>query len=348
MKQRVITVFGGSGFIGRHLIRRLAPTGTMIRVAVRDPVAAKFLKPVGDVGQIVLIHAHLRDPATIDRAVDGADAVINLVGILWERPHLRFERIHVRAAAEIAWACAAAQVGRLVQISAIGADPASDSAYARSKGEGELALRAGFARATILRPSVVFGPEDDFFNRFGALVRLVPVLPVFFEGLPKVDLFATFPWPSVDFKAGLSRMQPVYVGDVAEAICRVLDEPATAGRTYELGGPTIYTMAELMTYVLEQAGRSGWLVPVHYRLAHLMGFAFEQAVKPLGFIGKYPAPLLTRDQVKLLRLDNIVHEGAPGLADLGISPSAVEAITPGYLDRFRRGPPRPPENAAQR
>jgi uncharacterized protein YbjT (DUF2867 family) len=347
MKQRIVTVFGGSGFLGRHLVRHLAPSGVQLRIAVRDPEAAKFLKPLGGVGQIVPLHAHVRDPASIARALAGADAVVNLVGILNERPHLSFEQVHHQGAAKIAAAAAAAGVARLVHVSAIGADPASPSAYARSKGEGESAVRAAFPGASILRPSVVFGPEDDFFNRFGALARLVPVLPVFFDGLPRIDLMANFPWPSVEFHAGRSRMQPVFAGDVAEAIVRALDAPHAVGETYELGGPTVYSMAELMAFVLEQTGRSPWLVPIHTWIAHLMGFAFEQAVLPFAFIGKYPAPLLTRDQVKLLKSDNVVGANARNLSDLGIAPLAVEAVVPDYLTRFRSGPVRSSENSEE-
>ena len=345
MKQRIVTVFGGSGFLGRHLVRHLAPSGAQIRVAVRDPEAAKFLKPLGGVGQIVPLHAHVRDPASLARALAGADAAVNLVGILNERPHLSFEQVHHQGAAKIA--AAAAGVRRLVHVSAIGADSASPSAYARSKGEGENAVRAGFPGASILRPSVVFGPEDDFFNRFGALARLVPVLPVFFDGLPRVDLMANFPWPSVEFHAGTSRMQPVFAGDVAEAIVRALEAPDAVGETYELGGPTVYTLAELMTFVLEQTVRPPWLLPIPTWLGHLMGFFFEQAVVPFAFIGKYPAPLITRDQVKLLKSDNVVGPDAKGLDDLGIAPLAVEAVVPDYLARFRSGPARPAESAEE-
>ncbi len=347
MKQRIVTVFGGSGFLGRHLVRHLAPSGVQLRVAVRDPEAAKFLKPLGEVAQIVPLHAHLRDPASIERAVADADAVVNLVGILHERPRLSFEHVHHAGAAKIAAAATAAGVARLVHVSAIGADPASPSAYARTKGEGEAAVRAAFPGAVILRPSVVFGPEDDFFNRFGALSRLAPVLPVFFDGLPRIDLMANFPWPSAEFHAGESRMQPVFAGDVAEAIVRALDAPHVAGETYELGGPTVYSMAELMAFVLEQTGRPRWLLPIPTWLGHLMGFIFEQAVVPFALIGKFPAPLLTRDQVKMLKSDNVVGAGAKGLGDLGIAPLAVEAVVPDYLSRFRSGPARPSENAEQ-
>ena len=347
MKQRIVTVFGGSGFLGRHLVRHLAPSGVQLRIAVRDPEAAKFLKPLGEVAQIVPLHAHVRDPASIARALAGADAVVNLVGILSERRHLSFERVHHVGAATIAAAAAAAGVKRLVHVSAIGADPASPSAYARSKGEGEAAVRAAFPGASVLRPSVVFGPEDDFFNRFGAQVRLVPVLPVFFDGLPRVDLMANWPWPSVAFHAGESRMQPVFAGDVAEAIVRALDAPQAVGETYELGGPTVYSMAELMAFVLEQTGRPAWLLPIPTWMGHLMGVVFELAVIPFAFIGKYPAPLLTRDQVKLLKSDNVVGANAKGLGDLGIAPLAVEAVVPDYLARFRSGPARPSENGEE-
>jgi uncharacterized protein YbjT (DUF2867 family) len=347
MTQRIVTLFGGSGFLGRHLVRHLAPTGAQLRIAVRDPEAAKVLKLLGEVGQILPIHAHVRDPASIARVVAGADAVVNLVGILHQRTHLSFEQIHVAGAAKIAQAASAAGVARLVHVSAIGADPASPSAYARTKGAGEAAVREAYPKAIVMRPSVVFGPDDDFFNRLGALARLAPVLPVFFEGLPRLDLTSNFPWPRIEFHAGKSRMQPVYVGDVAEAIARVLEGPQGAGATYELGGPTVYSLAELMAFVLEQTGRPRWLAPIPTWLGYVMGLAFEQAVIPFGFIGKNPVPPLTRDQIKMLKSDNVVGAGAKGLSDLAITPLAVETVVPDYLARFRSGPARPPKNAAQ-
>lgn len=324
MSYRRITVFGGSGFIGRHLIRRLAKTGATVRVAVRDIEAAGFLRPMGDVGQIVPWHADIRDPKDVAAAVDGAEAVINLVGILYERGLQRFRDIHVEGAGRIAAAAAAAGARRLVHVSALGADRASPSAYARSKAEGEAAVLGAFPSATILRPSVVFGPEDDFFNRFAALARLLPALPVFgcsprlVRG-PKGRL--TIDW----WGKGGTQMQPVYVGDVAEAILSTLDDPATAGRLYELGGPRVYSFKQLMERVLAETRRRRCLVPLPYCIADLQG----------AILGLLPVPPLTRDQAKLLRADSVVSGKALDLKALGIAPTAVEAVLPTYMDRYR-------------
>jgi len=302
-----ITVFGGSGFIGRYLIRRLAVDGWVVRVPVRDPVGAAFLKTAGSLGQIVPMRCNICDDELVAAAVAGSDAVVNLVGILYERGRQRFESVQARAPAHIARAAAAAGVSRLVQISAIGADPHSASKYARSKAEGEAGVRAAFPAATILRPSIVIGPEDEFFNRFAAMAQLLP-------GLPLIG-------------GGHTRFQPAYVGDVAEAIHRCVNDEVTAGKTYELGGPRVYTFRELMELMLKVIGRHRGLVPVPYWLAGL-----QAAV--LQFL---PVPPLTPDQVRMLRHDNVVSPGALGFADLGIQPQAIEAILPGYLDIYRPG-----------
>jgi len=301
-----ITVFGGSGFLGRHLVKRLAEGGAALRVAVRYPEAASFLKPMGEVGQIVPLQANLRDEASVARAVAGADAVVNLVGILYQRGAQRFQAVHAEGAARAARAAAEAGAKRFVQVSAIGADAASPAQYGRTKAAGEAAVAEAFAGATIVRPSIVFGPEDDFFNRFAALARVLPALPL------------------IGF--GRTRFQPVYVGDVAEAIARILDDPATAGRTYELGGPRVYSFADLMALVLRETGRRRLLVPLPYALAKLQA----------SFLELLPVPPLTRDQVELLKRDNVVAEGALGLSDLGVEPTAVDAILPTYLARYRR------------
>ncbi|CAM9526357.1 unnamed protein product [Phaeothamnion confervicola] len=303
----LITVFGGSGFIGRHVIRRLAKRGTRVRAAVRQPNLAGYLKPMGDVGQIEPVQVNVRYESSIAHALRGADCVINLVGILHETGPQKFNAVQAQGAGAIARAAAAAGVRRMIHVSAIGADAQSDSAYARSKAAGEAAVREHFPDATILRPSVVFGPEDDFFNRFAALARLLPVLPL--------------------VGGGHTKFQPVYVGDVADAMLRVLDDPATAGRLYALGGPRIYSMKQILQLVLAETGRQRLLLPLPFFAAKIQA----------ALLQLLPKPVLTVDQVRLLRHDNIVPEGAAGLKDLGISnPSSVELIIPTYLHRYRR------------
>lgn len=306
MAARLITVFGGSGFIGRYLVQRLARRGWQIRVAVRHPAQALFLKPLGDVGQITPVPASLRHEGSIRAAVAGSDAVVNLVGILYQRGRQGFAEIHAEGARRVAGAARAAGAERLVQMSALGADPSSPSDYARSKAAGEAAAAAAFPGASIVRPSVVFGPEDGFFNRFAALARYSPVLPL--------------------IGGGHTRFQPVYVGDVADALLRIVEDPACAGRTYELGGPQVYSFRELMELTLETTCRDRWLIPVPFWLASLQA----------TFLGLLPSPPLTRDQVRLLQRDNVVSPGAPGLAELGIAPTAAEVIIPTYLDIYRR------------
>lgn len=328
MAIRRVTVFGGSGFIGRHLVRRLAARGDIVRVAVRDPAGAAFLKPMGDVGQIVLMKVDVHDDEAVKAAVEGADAVVNLVGILFERGRQNFMELQALAPGRMARAATAAGAKRFVHVSAIGADPASPSIYGRSKAAGEKAVRQEIPKATIVRPSVVFGPEDDFFNRFAALARFLPALPVFGasprlerfpEGGARIDLVGD----------GGVRFQPVYVGDVADAICHILDDPSTKGQLYELGGPRVYSFAELMRLVLSETGRKRCLVPLPLKIAEIKA-AFLSLI-PL------PKPLLTRDQVLLMAKDNVVAPDARGLAALGIAPTAVELILPTYMDIYRRG-----------
>ncbi len=307
MANDLITVFGGSGFLGRHLVSRLAKQGWIIRIAVRRPSAANFLKPLGDVGQITPVRAPIQDALAVRDAVQGARAVVNLVGILYEKGGRDFATIHTRGAHGIATAAAETGVRRLVHVSAIGADLHGEAEYARSKGAGEAAVKTAFPAATILRPSVVFGPEDDFFNRFAAMARLSPALPL--------------------IGGGETKFQPVYVGDVADAIAKCLVDPATAGQTYELGGPRVYTFKALMELVLAQIGRERLLLPLPFALAE-----FEAR-----FLELLPVPPLTRDQVKLLRRDNVVSPGALTLTDLGIQPTAAESILPMYMARYRRG-----------
>ena len=307
MRDSLVTVFGGSGFLGRYLVRRLAAAGARVNVAVRDPEAAQFLKPMGTVGQINLMAANLRHPPSIAAAVAGADAVVNLVGILYQRGRQRFDDIHARGADWIGRAAARAGARRLVHVSALGADPQAEAAYARSKAAGEAAVRAAFPDANIVRPSVAFGPEDNFFNRFGMLARYTPVLPL--------------------IGGGHTRFQPVYVGDIAEALAAILADPDRAGEIHELGGPRVYSFAELMEIVLRETGRRRLLVPVPFKIAMLQA----------AFLQLLPVPPLTVDQVRLLKSDSVVADGALGLAELGIQPTPVDGVLGTYMYRYRRG-----------
>jgi uncharacterized protein YbjT (DUF2867 family) len=309
MAGRLVTVFGGSGFIGRHLVRRLAQGGDRVRVAVRHPDSALFLKTMGDVGQVTPVQANLRDDRSVAAAVAGADAVVNLVGILYSRGKQSFSAVHHEGALRAAAAARTAGAKRFVQMSALGASSRSPAEYARTKAMGEEAVQNAFPGATIVRPSVVFGPEDGFFNRFAAMAAISPVLPVL--GRPP---------------AGPS-FQPVYVGDVAAAIAKVLDDPSTAGKTYELGGPSRYSMAEIMALVLQWTGRKRIVAWMPSGLAE-----FQACV-----LGLLPVPPLTRDQLRLLDTDNVASGALPGLEALGIQPTPAEAVVPAYLDRFRRG-----------
>lgn len=305
MRDPVVTVFGGSGFIGRYVVEKLAKRGWMIRVAVRRPDDALFLKTAGQLGQIAPIAANIRDQRSVEAVIAGADAVINLVGILFESGPQRFAKVQAEGPGRIAAAAAAAGVRQMVHISAIGADSASPAAYGRSKAAGEQAVRAAFPAATILRPSIVFGPEDGFFNRFAAMTRLSPALPL--------------------IGGGRTRFQPVYVVDVADAVLAALERPDAAGQIYELGGPGTYSFRELMQLLLQEIGRRRLLIPIPFALASLQGALLQYL----------PSPPLTLDQVRLLKRDNVVSPGAKGLADLGIAPTAVEVILPTYLDKYR-------------
>ncbi len=311
MTPSMVTVFGGSGFLGRHLVQRLAATGARVTVAVRNPESALFLKPMGDVGQITPVGADVRDGPAVAAAVQGADWVVNLVGVLYETRRQSFSAIHAQGAERIAKAAKAAGAKRLVQVSAIGADRHSSAAYARSKAAGEAAVAAAYPAATILRPSIIFGPEDDFFNRFAAMARVSVALPL--------------------FGGGETRFQPVYVGDVAAAVVKALTDEGTAATTYELGGPRVYSFRQLMTLMLAEIGRKRILLPLPFFVADAMGAVLQSLPLPFGM-----APPLTGDQAKLLRYDNVVSGDVPGLADLGIAPTACEIILPTYLDRFRR------------
>jgi len=307
MGNKVVTLFGGSGFLGRYLVRRLAKQGHVLRIAVRYPERAKFLKPLGDVGQIATIPVSLLHEQSVRQAVQGADAVVNFVGILYERGKRSFQAIHVEGARRVAAAAGAAGAESLVHVSAIGADAGAPARYATSKAAGETAVFSAFPKATVIRPSIVIGPEDDFFNRFAAMARLAPVLPL--------------------VGGGKTRFQPVYVGDVAKAIAKILLEPGHAGKIYELGGPQIYSFKQLIELLLAEIGRDRILATLPNGLASLQA----------RFLELLPVPPLTRDQVLLLKQDNVVAPGALDFKDLGIDPQAIESILPTYLDKYRRG-----------
>ncbi|MDB5363448.1 MAG: 3-beta-hydroxy-Delta(5)-steroid dehydrogenase [Rhodospirillales bacterium] len=305
---RRATVFGGAGFIGRYVVKRLAQRGVTITVASRHARRGNYLQPMGDVGQIVLLDGDIGDEDFAAASMAGVDLVVNLVGILAESGKQRFDALQHQGAARLARLATAAGVERFVQFSAIGADPASPARYARSKAEGEAAVRAAFPGAVILRPSIVFGPEDQFFNRFAEMTRLSPFLPL--------------------IGGGTTKFQPVYVGDVADGVMAALDRPEAAGQAYELGGPRIYTFAELMRLMLREIDRPSLpLVPIPFGLASLQAAILEHL----------PGKLLTRDQVRMLKRDNVVSPGARTLSDLGILPTAPEVILQSYLERFRRG-----------
>ena len=305
----LVTVFGGSGFLGRHVVRALAKADYRIRVAVRRPELAGHLQPMGRVGQIHAVQANIRNAASVAAATQDASVVINLVGILFEGGRQSFEAVQAQGAETIARA-AADRRARLVHVSALGADPESPSLYAQSKARAEAAVFAAVPHAVVLRPSVVFGPEDAFLNRFAALARFSPLLPL--------------------VGGGETRFQPVYVGDVADAIAAAVQGNAMPGTVYELGGPDVRTFRELMEFLLQVIGRKRLLVPIPFALADM------QAV----LLQLLPNPLLTRDQVQLLRTDNIVSDVARKegrtLEALGIHPRSMAVIAPGYLWRFRR------------
>jgi len=317
---RLATVFGGSGFLGRHIVRALARDGWRIRVAVRRPDLAGFLRPLGVVGQIEPVQANLRYPASIAAALEGATAVLNVAGIPRQSGRQSYEAVHVAGAEAIARAAAAAGVDSLVHVSGIGADPQSANAYISSKGRGEAAVRAASPGAIILRPSVVFGPEDDFLNRFGALARALPALPL--------------------VGGGATRLQPVFVGDVALAALAALDDPSAAGRVYELGGPEVLTLRQIAELTLHIVERRRALASLPFGLAKLIAWSTEVASALL--LGRFPprAMMMTRDQVELLRHDNVVSPTAIAegrtLRELGINPQGIEAVAPSYLYRFRK------------
>lgn len=307
--ETLVTVFGGSGFLGRHVVRALAKRHYRIRVAVRRPELAGHLQPLGRVGQIHAVQANVRHAASVHAAVRDADFVVNSVGILFERGRQRFDAVQSAGAETVAMAAHAAGA-RMAHISAIGADENSESLYGRSKAEGERLVLAAQPGAIIVRPSIIFGPEDSFFNRFAALARLAPALPL--------------------VGGGHTRFQPVFVGDVAEVVARAVDRTLTPGTTYELGGPDVRTFKELMEYILATIERRRLLVPVPFALMKLQA-AFAQFL---------PSPPITPDQVAMLRHDNVVSEKAQRenrtLEGLGIEPTSIAQVVPSYLWRFRK------------
>lgn len=310
MNKGLVTVFGGSGFLGKHVVRALVAQGYRVRVPMRRPHTGMDLKVIGGVGQVQLMQANLRFEDSVARAVEGSDAVINLVAVLYEEGSQKFEALHVKGAETVAKAVAEAKIENFVHISAIGADVESESDYARTKGEGETLVKHLVPTADIMRPSIVFGTEDQFFNRFAAMAQLAPALPL--------------------IGGGQTKIQPVYAGDVAKAIAAKIVH-GTNGLTYELGGPRIYSFKELLSYMLEVIAKKRLLLPVPWFAANLMGFAGELSGS-LPFI----APFLTRDQVKNLKQDNVVTENILGFADLNITPETVEAIVPTYLVKYRK------------
>jgi NADH dehydrogenase len=305
---KLVVVFGGSGFIGRHVVRALAMRGYRIRVGCRRPDLAGHMQPLGNVGQIQPVQANLRVRWSVDRAVEGADHVINLVGILHESGRQRFTTVHQFGARAVAEAARAVGAG-LTHVSALGADVNSASAYARSKALGEKAVFETIPNATVLRPSIAFGPEDEFFNRFAAMARLSPALPL--------------------IGGGKTRFQPVYAADIAEVVARSVDGTITRGQVYELGGPNVLTFKECMEELLTITDRKRFLVPVPWWVADLQA----------SILGLLPNPLLTRDQVTQLRSHNVVSTEASKagrtFAGLGIQPQAIGTILPSYLWRFR-------------
>jgi uncharacterized protein YbjT (DUF2867 family) len=306
---KLVAIFGGSGFVGRHVVRSLCRRGYRVRNAVRRPDLAGHLQPLGRVGQVHSVQANVRYPASVVAAARGADIVINLVGILFERGRQRFDVVQGEGAGVVAEA--AAQAGaRMIHVSALGADPASPALYARTKALGEQAVWAATPDATVFRPSIVFGPEDDFFNRFASLARFLPALPL--------------------IGGGHTRFQPVFVGDVAQAIVKAADGETRAGMTYELGGPEVFTFRQIMEFILATTERRRLLVLLPFGLAEFEAW----------FLQFMPKPLLTPDQVRLLRHDNVVSDEAirdgRTLQALAIEPSTIESVVPLYLWRFRK------------
>lgn len=325
MGRRIATVFGGSGFLGRHIVKRLAAQGYTVRAAVRDVESGMHLKPYGNPGQIILSACNVRNPDMVAKAVQGADVVFNLVGILSPWGKQTFNAVHVDAAANVARACTDAGITTLIHVSALGADENGEAQYAKTKAAGEKAVLAACPTATILRPSVMFGIGDRFFNKFASIMRFTPALPVI--GAPLI--------PSVSFEGGSldinlygeggPKLQPVYVGDVAQAGVNAIHNSDAPGKTYELGGPEVMSFMGIMKRILKYTERKRFLAPVPATFAKILG----------GIIGFLPNPLITGDQIVMLEAGNVVSEDALGLKDLGVDPTLAEVILPTYLNRFK-------------
>lgn len=307
MTQKIITILGGTGFVGRYVVKHLADKGYTLRIVARNPDAALHLKTAGNVGQIVLVKGNIARPDTLSPLLTGSYAVINLVGILFESGKQNFAALHAQGAEKLALAAKSKGVKRFIQMSSLGVDRAIASHYARTKALGERAVLAAFPDATILRPSVIFGPEDNFFNQFACMASIAPFLPV--------------------IGGGKTKFQPVYVGDVARAICACIEQAGTAGQIFELGGPQVMSFREIFEYILKITRRRRKLLT--------MPFAVASAIAPLAQF--LPPPFkFTSDQVNLLKYNNVVSRDHKTLADLGITPTAVEMVVPEYLDRFSK------------
>jgi NADH dehydrogenase len=306
MEQRVVTILGGTGFLGHYVVQQLAKAGYRIRVVSRNPDAGQDLITYGDVGQIALLPGNITEPASYSGALKGSYAVINLVGILYEKGKQRFSEIHSLGAEKLAVAAKEAGAARFIHISALGVENECGSGYARSKILGERAVISAFPEATIIRPGIMFGAEDNFYNKFAKMAQISPLLPL--------------------IGGGKTLFQPVYVADVAAAIVVCLEKSETKGQTYELGGPDIYSFRQIMEYILAVTGKRRLLVPVPFGLAYLLG----------RFAEFYPKPILTRDQVKILKHDNNVNPTAKSFALLGIKPTAVEIVAPEYLSIYHK------------
>ena len=308
---KLVTIYGGSGFVGRYIARRLAKEGWRIRVAVRRPNEALFVKPYGAVGQVEPVLCNIRDENSVRAAMIGADAVVNCVGILVNEGKNKFDSVQSEGAGRVARIAAEQGIETLVQISAIGADGESESAYARSKAAGEAAVLAAYPKAVILRPSVIFGNEDHFFNKFAAMARFTPVIPI---------------------TGGDTKFQPVFVDDVAKVAAMATNGTVAPG-IYELGGPDVETFRDLIKTMLGVINRRRFVISLPFWLAGVMGGVFDLLQKVTG--GILVNRILTRDQVKTLRVDNVVAKDAKGFADLGVTPTAIGAVLPDYLWRFR-------------
>jgi NADH dehydrogenase len=331
MSQKLVTVFGGNGFVGRHIVQRLARDGYRVRVACRDPQSALFLKPLGDTGQIVAVKANVASEDEVARAVRGAHAVINCVGILTSLGRNSFSRVHEQGAGNVARAAKAAGAKALVHMSALGADEDGRSKYAQSKARGERAVLAAFPEATLLRPSIIVGPEDGFFNLFAAISRWSPVVPII--GCPILPKFkmvrgldTQWLFPSFEFcDFGGTRFQPIYVGDVADAALAAMTSDSAKGQTYELTGPRVYTFRRLMELMLRETGRTRMIVPYPVPLAYLTALFAEMI----------PGKPFTRDQVYMLKTGNVLTGTQKTAQDLGIQPCGIGSILPTYLHTYR-------------